>query len=219
MLIDDLFFPELQRREQYSIKSNGEYYADYSVYREEIREDCLGRCVYCDVHENGGAETMQLDHFRPKAHEEHSHLVNDPKNLVWSCPGCNRLKSNTWPALGTEETCLDEEGFIDAFEENRNDYFLILEDGRLDPMKPPAQYMISLLALNRQSRKRCRELRWLKRRLLNEVNQQIDEFHELREDIAQRVEDQDILDHLEAHERKLTNIGKSLLTLLDFALR
>lgn len=52
MLEERLFFPLLKRREQYSVKRDGKYYADYSRYKEEIRVDCLGRCVYCDTHEN-----------------------------------------------------------------------------------------------------------------------------------------------------------------------
>ena len=58
MPADCLFFPNLRRREQYRTNSNGEYYANYQEYKQEIRKDCLGRCVYCDLHENelGGNE-------------------------------------------------------------------------------------------------------------------------------------------------------------------
>jgi 5-methylcytosine-specific restriction endonuclease McrA len=91
----NLFFPRLQRRSNYSVKRTGDFY-EYSHYKQEIREDCLGRCVYCDSHENevGGHECMELDHFKPKKYDEHKHLINHPSNLVWSCRGCNRLKTS-----------------------------------------------------------------------------------------------------------------------------
>ena len=158
MSSDDLFFPKLRRRESYSVKSNSSYY-DYGHYREEIRQDSVGRCVYCDTHENeiGGQEAMELDHFRPKKYPEHSHLVDDPNNLVWSCRGCNRLKGVHWPALGTDSVVLNDEGFLDPFSDDRRDYFLVRQDGELVPLKAPAQYMVVLLALNRPSRQRLRE--------------------------------------------------------------
>ncbi len=73
MKVEALFFPLLKRRKQYKTKRDGNYYANYNEYRQEIREDCLGRCVYCDRHENeiGGSESMKLDHFRPEKHFTH----------------------------------------------------------------------------------------------------------------------------------------------------
>ena len=120
MANETLFFPTLSRRCEYSKTRSGGYYADYDRYRQEIREDCLGRCVYCDTHENetGGSESMELDHFRPQIYSEFAQLSNDPHNLLWACRGCNRLKWHHWPALGTEGTVNGEEGFIDPFKEN-----------------------------------------------------------------------------------------------------
>jgi 5-methylcytosine-specific restriction endonuclease McrA len=84
MANEPLFFPRLSRRGEYRRTRSGGYYADYSEYKQEIREDCLGRCVYCDTHENetGGAESMELDHFRPKKYPEYANLINNPHNLV-----------------------------------------------------------------------------------------------------------------------------------------
>ena len=69
MPTDCLFFPKLRRRKQYRTNRDGEYYANYQEYKQEIRQDCLGRCVYCDCHENelSGQTGMDIDHFRPKA--------------------------------------------------------------------------------------------------------------------------------------------------------
>lgn len=173
MVSDDLSFPRLKRRACYSVKPNGSYY-DYGHYREEIRQDSVGRCVYCDAHENelGGQEAMELDHFRPKKYPEHSHLVNDPNNLVWSCRGCNRLKSDHWPALGTDSAISNGQGFFDPFCEDRRDYFLVLENGEFVPLTVPAKYMLMLLVLNRPSRQRLRESRTVICELCEEIDRQ-----------------------------------------------
>ena len=130
MPASDMFFPKLARRKEYSTKHDGSYY-EYTHYRQEIRQDSLGRCVYCDSHENeiGGQETMELDHFRPRKYRLHYHLVNDPTNLVWSCRGCNNLKRDHWPALGTDSSIRDNEGFVDPFYDNRADFFRVESDG------------------------------------------------------------------------------------------
>lgn len=177
-----LFFPELKRRTDYSRKINGDYYV-YSRYRQEIREDCLGRCVYCDSHENeaGGSECMELDHLRPKKYDEYKHLVNDPNNLIWACRGCNRIKSDHWPALGSEETFVGEEGFIDAFVHNRREYYEVLSDGEIVALRPPAKYVITYLALNRPTKKRLREIRYLKQLWIQEFDQEIIKLEHLLE--------------------------------------
>ena len=156
-----LFFPILKRRPQYRTKKNGDYYADYKEYKQEVREDCLGRCVYCDSHENelGGPTSMNLDHFRPQKYPEFQHLIHDPHNLLWACGACNRGKSDHWPALGTDGTVVGNAGFIDPFVENRRDYFDVSSNGKLVALKPPAKYMTVLLALNRQHAKMKRKMR------------------------------------------------------------
>ena len=160
MPADCLFFPKLRRRKQYRTNRDGEYYASYREYRQEIRQDCLGRCVYCDCHENEmrGQTVMEIDHFRPRGNVPE--LANNPHNLVWSCASCNSNKSNHWPALGTNDTFVGNEGFIDPFEENRSDYFKVRSDGSIIPLKPPAEYIKTLLLLNRSTPKDRRRSRY-----------------------------------------------------------
>lgn len=169
----DMFFPTLARRKEYSTKLDGSYY-EYSHYKQEIRQDSLGRCVYCDTHEDeiGGQETMELDHFRPRKYPQHHHLVNDPTNLVWSCRGCNNLKRDHWPALGTGSSIRGNEGFVDPFNDDRADFFRVESDGELIALKPPAQYMIMILVLNRVSRRRLREKRIIMQELIQEIDRQ-----------------------------------------------
>lgn len=175
-----IFYPIISRRKKYSLRNNGENY-HYSHYRQEIREDCQQRCVYCDIQEAecGGDELMELEHFRPQKH--YSHLSNDPHNLVYSCSGCNILKSDHWPALGInpEKTITDNgEGFVDPFNSNRNDFFQVLENGEIEAVLPPAKYMILRLVLNRESRKRVREIRIEKLKLVEFLDKRIEELNE-----------------------------------------
>lgn len=160
---DDLFFPPLTRREKYPVKTNGGFYV-YSRYREEIAEDCKHRCVYCDASSNevGGAEAMQLDHFRPESFPEFVDLINDPRNLHYACGRCNLWKSDWWPARGSNGTHNGTEGFIDPFTEDRREYFVIKPDGRIQPLQPPAAYLIRLLRLDREFIRKLRELRILR---------------------------------------------------------
>ena len=172
---NDLFFPNLPSRNNYKKKRNGNYYSDYSLYREAIRMDCLGRCVYCDIHENenGGQANMHIDHFRPK--EKFPHLRSNPNNLNWSCAECNNLKSDHWPSENPDSTINGDQGFIDPFTESRRDYFKVATNGELIPLKAPASYKIELLALNREYRKRMRKNRLISFKLLIEWHKRIAE--------------------------------------------
>ncbi|MEW6499702.1 MAG: HNH endonuclease [Cyanobacteriota bacterium] len=141
--------PRLRRRKIYTDK-----------FREEIRQDCQRRCVYCDIHEMeaGGKESMTLDHLRPQ--KKYAALQRDPKNLLWACLKCNNLKGDDWPAYGLADgaTINGEAGYIDPLEVDRRDYFELMDDGSFKARKVPAAYIIYSLALNRPF------LRYIRRR-------------------------------------------------------
>ena len=165
-----MFFPMLARQGAYPKKDDGSHY-DYIHYREHIATDCQRRCVYCDAKEDevGGSETMQLDHFRPESFPEFQHLVNDPSNLHYGCARCNLWKSNKWPARGTPHTHDGKDGFLDPFVEDRLKYFSVKPDGRIQPLQPPAAYIVRLLHLEREFLRKLRE----KRLLLVEVRERV----------------------------------------------
>jgi hypothetical protein len=152
----------LARQGCYPRKADGSHY-EYAHYRTHIAADCQRRCVYCDANEDevGGAETMQIDHFRPESFPEFEHLINDPLNLHYACTRCNLWKSNNWPARGTPHTHDGINGFVDPFVEDRLNYFSITPDGQVEPLRPPANYIIGLLHLKREFLRKVREKRLL----------------------------------------------------------
>jgi len=79
---------------------------------------------------------------------------------VWSCHRCNNLKRDEWPARGTSASHAGGEGFIDRFrEDNASDFFEVKDDGRIVARKPPAQYIIDRLKLDRAGLVRQRRVR------------------------------------------------------------
>jgi len=157
-----IFFPLLVRHGGYPRKKDGSHYG-YAHYRAQIAADCQQRCVYCDakVDEVGGAETMQIDHFRPESFPEFEHLINDPLNLHYACARCNLWKSNNWPARGTPHTHDGTDGFVDPFVEDRLNYFAVKPDGQIEPIRSPASYIVGLLHLEREFLRKVREKRML----------------------------------------------------------
>lgn len=152
---------------------------------------------------------MALDHFRPKDHEQFTDLISDPHNLVWACSACNRAKWNYWPALGTDETMVNGEGFIDPFIEDRTTYFDVADDGEIVAVKPPAKYIIELLNLNRPTPVQRRKARLVASQLLPLLTQ----------DIA-RLEMMNKLSDKEQEELRLKKLSLELTSIkLDFILK
>lgn len=69
----------------------------YKDWKPELAVEAENRCVYCAIHENsmGGIRNFHVEHYRPKSRFQE--LINDYRNLYYSCPICNTFKSNDWP--------------------------------------------------------------------------------------------------------------------------
>lgn len=167
MAIDSIFFRMLTRRAEYETNPDGGGFYGYAHYRNAIAEDCEFRCVYCDCHEDaiGGRETMELDHFRPwnkmfglSKEKKFQHLRDDPSNLVHACGVCNSFKWAHWPTEDPDRPYDDEKGWIEPFGEHRADFLEVMDDGKVTGRKPPGQYQIRKLRLNRPFLQRQREL-------------------------------------------------------------
>ena len=72
---------------------------EYSEWKQEIADTCFNQCVYCAINEGlwGGIDHYHIDHFRPHSIDRFKELINTITNLYYSCPICNRFKSNDWP--------------------------------------------------------------------------------------------------------------------------
>ena len=85
----------------------------YRDYKQNLRNDFSRRCGYCDANDQyfGGVTGAHIDHFAPKSVFRVLEHVYD--NLVYSCPFCNRAKSNKW--IGTDATIPNDgvRGFVD----------------------------------------------------------------------------------------------------------
>lgn len=180
-----MFYPKLQRQpiENYH-NANGKFYADYRRNYPKLEIDCCRRCVYCDVLlDEIGGEGMHVDHFRPKAHFEH--LLTHPLNLVLSCPKCNGLKSDDWPAgVNTVDSYVGKIGYIDYFSHKVEDYLYVNEHGYVCEVKPPVSYIISRLDLNRKSRVLVRYKRKLnakKIKVSEEITKLLEDLYSLME--------------------------------------
>ena len=104
----------------------------------------------------GGREQMQIDHFRPYTRAGFESLKDTPANFHHSCARCNSLKSDKWPSTSHTEPHDGIVGFVDPFADNRRLYFRVADDGELIPLRPPANYLIRVLALNRRHLKLLR---------------------------------------------------------------
>lgn len=175
------FFGPLKRRPKYSAKADGSFYSFVYFrehFRQEIIDDCGGRCVYCDCHEAevGGREAMEVDHFRPWSRPKFAHLKDDPNNFHHGCPRCNRLKGAHWPSTKPDASHDGRVGFVDPFADSRSEFFAVNDDGSLACLKNPAAYIASLLQLDRPLLRRLRLRRLLRLELAKYINRMLPEI-------------------------------------------
>lgn len=67
-----------------------------SSVRAKVRSRAGGRCEYCRLHEpDEPLYPFHIEHIISKKH----HGSDDPRNLAWSCHGCNLAKSSNLTGL------------------------------------------------------------------------------------------------------------------------
>lgn len=125
------------------IQHNGEY----SMWKQQIADDCFNQCVYCSIHENpwGGIDHYHIDHFRPQS--KFKALKNDITNLYYSCPICNKFKSDDWQ---NEPDSLDIICYPDPSEHNYSNLFNIdPANYELEGRFVASRFLINRMFLNR----------------------------------------------------------------------
>jgi hypothetical protein len=117
----------------------------YSDWKEQIAKECFYQCVYCSIHEAqfGGINNFHIDHYRPKS--VFKKLENDICNLFYSCPICNRFKSDDWP----NEPDLDLVSYPNPSNIDYSELFDVNKDYLVDGRYTASKYLELRLYLNR----------------------------------------------------------------------
>ena len=119
----------------------------YQDHKSSLREDFKKRCGYCSDSDLyfGNEIGYHIDHFAPKS--KFKELVNDYTNLVYSCPICNRAKSNKWIGNKREPSHNGSEGFVDPCSDEFDKHLGRDQIGLIKPYTPVGKYMIKNLCL------------------------------------------------------------------------
>lgn len=119
----------------------------YSLYKEDLNSDFNKSCGYCDCPDFvwGGKAGFQIDHFAPQ--NKFPDLHNSYQNLVYSCPICNRGKSNKWPSNSADTSVQNNEGFIHPCSAEYNDHLERSPRGEIVSKTELGRYMSTTMKL------------------------------------------------------------------------
>ncbi len=87
-------------------------YSNYRKYKKFLEKDFRNHCGYCNDWDFfcGGSQNFHIDHFAPKS--LFPEKENDYHNLIYSCPYCNKYKSNKWLGSTSTQNIVDNKGFV-----------------------------------------------------------------------------------------------------------
>lgn len=130
-------------------------YHDYHSYKRYLEEDFAHHCAYCDMHDEWILPLpFQIDHFIPRTAFEKAgrdDLDNDYNNLMYSCPICNRLKSDTFEGeIPASE--ITNPYFYNPVDVDYNTIFVRDDMGRIQSNDELGRAMIKRLQLYRPTK-------------------------------------------------------------------
>lgn len=147
------------------------HYKDYHDYKEYLKADFKNRCAYCNMHDEWIMPLpFQIDHFIPRAKFEKAgrkDLDNDYRNLMYSCPVCNRLKSDAFDGE-IPANKISNPYFHNPVDIDYNTIFTRDEKGRIQSEDELGRDMIKRLQLYRPTK----QMAWF----LDELKQVYDEI-------------------------------------------
>ena len=134
-------------RESIPVRSAVAQRRNYRAYKDELRADFNSRCGYCDSIDEyfGGLSGAHIDHFAPKS--KFPTLANCYQNLVYSCPFCNRAKSNKWLGNNASIPNNGNEGFVDPCSGEFDNHLAREASGEIVPRTGLGEYMVDHLKL------------------------------------------------------------------------
>lgn len=144
--------------------------------RETIRRLYDYRCGYCGVHEHEAGSELEIDHFQPRA----ANGGDEPENLVYCCPACNRIKSDFRPSNKSAE---NPRRLLHPGRDNLSAHLSEDTDGRLIALSETGRYHISRLRLNRPQLLALR----LRRRMNESIRQKLAAVSAEREQLRMEV--------------------------------
>lgn len=130
-------------------------YKNYRSYKESLRRDFAGHCAYCDLNEEWVYPLpFETEHFIPRnAFEKagRTDLETDYRNLMFSCPLCNRLKGDLFSGE-IPESEITNPYFYNPVETDYNDIFYRDEKGRIHSDDELGKQMIKTLQFYRPTK-------------------------------------------------------------------
>jgi len=150
-----------------SRRSNVTAKTKYSYYKQELREDFLSRCGYCDTLDffSGGRRGFHIDHFAPKSIFDA--LKNSYGNLIYCCPICNMGKSDDWPGTDPLVSFVGDIGYVDPCDPKYHDHLERDTSGKIIAKTALGSYIHRKLKLNLRRRQLC----WLLERMESQLEQ------------------------------------------------
>ncbi len=149
------------------------YYENYHSYKPALRKDFDGYCAYCNLKEDWISPLpFEIDHFIPRAAFEaakREDLDTDYRNLMFSCPLCNRLKGKHFSGEIPEHE-ISNPYFYNPVETDYNDIFYRDEKGRIHSDNELGKQMIKMLQLYRPTK----QIAWF----LDELKEVLDRIKE-----------------------------------------
>lgn len=138
---------EIDFRDASPVRTCEKVYACYRSYKKYLKEDFNSRCGYCDGRDkfNGGFKVYHIDHFAPQ--KKFPDLECSYSNLIYSCPSCNLAKGDHWVSDSSEQSVLDEEGFVDPCDSLYEELFARNENGEVYPKNKLGEYIHRKLRL------------------------------------------------------------------------
>ncbi len=126
-------------QKQKPIRTCSKTYSNYTSFRQYLKTDFNQRCGYCDdpyIH-YGQKIDFHIDHFKPKS--KFPDLETNYNNLVYSCPYCNKAKSDKWKEVN---------GFIDPCEAEYDSHLERNNKGQIKAKTPRGEYIVNNLRLS-----------------------------------------------------------------------
>lgn len=129
------------------LRSQVEPRNSYQQYRVELKADFNDRCGYCDAHDDvlWARGHYHIDHFAP--HSKFPDLKATYENLVYSCPFCNRAKSNKWHGDDAMVHNDGLRGFVDPCSADFDEHLSRSEEGRIVALTDLGRHVLIELKL------------------------------------------------------------------------